>query len=475
MSNYTEEEKRARDSFTAQDRLIAEKNPEYGDQLAQIKVNYNAATTDEERKGWHDEAEKLSQSYGYTRNDDGSKVTATQSNLKTIQNFDNAYGKKDTNGYQAVINSLLGDLSGARFKYSAKDDPRYALAQEYASDAMRNQMAESAALTGGYGNSYASEVGQKVYDSYMDSAVNDMEDRAYSRWKNEQNDKYNRLNTLIGLEQTAYSRQRDAVEDARYENELALSKEQTDYARSQNEQTDARNRIMTYLETPDGDPSKLAPELIAASGLTDAEISAIRESVLSDLATKNAAKMPSGEIENKLSMADAYTQLRQNGVTDYYEAYAMLIDAGFSDTQAKNIATGISEGGKTGDAEGLFIAAYNSGDPYDYIAKNYKDFGFDSASGLQQRYRDEFSEETGSMDVSQSDADAYLEENGINPSSVISRKAFYSGKRIVGGVTYSSYADYIDAAVEKKIAAGAKRAEFKNKFSGFLGAQASNK
>ena len=70
---------------------------------------------------------------------------------------------------------------------------------------------------------------------------------------------------------------------------------------------------------------------------------------------------------------------------------------------------------------------------------------------------------------------AYFEENGINPSSVISRKAFYSGNRIVGGVTYGSYADYIDAAVEKKIAAGAKRAEFRNKFSGFLGAQASNK
>lgn len=447
MSNYTEEEKRARDSFTAQDRLIAEKNPEYGDQLAQIKVNYNAATTDEERKGWHDEAEKLSQSYGYTRNDDGSKVTATQSNLKTIQNFDNAYGKKDTNGYQAVINALLGDLSGARFKYSAKDDPRYALAQEYASDAMRNQMAESAALTGGYGNSYASEVGQKVYDSYMDSAVNDMEDRDYSRWQNEQNDKYNRLNTLIGLEQTAYSRQRDAVEDARYENELALSKEQTDYTRSQSEKADAQNRIMTYLESG-GDPSKLDSKLIATSGLTDAEISAIRSGVLRDLASKKSAQPVNKRVGSTLSMADAYTQLRQMGVTDYYEAYAMLIDAGFSDTQAKNIATGISEGGKTGDAEGLFKLAYESGDPGEYIRQNYGAFGFKDASGLIQRYDDEFVEGYGVLDMPQGDAYAYVAQFGIPADSVYSRTEFYAKGKQIDGVAYGSYYDYIDAVVQ---------------------------
>ena len=490
---YTEKEKkRAIDSFSAEDKAISAENPEYGAKLAQIKQNYNASTTDEERDAWHNEAEKLSNEYGYTRNDDGSDVKALSSNLKTIQNFDKAYGKEDKNGYQSLINALLADLSGAKFTYSAKDDPRYTLAQEYASDAMRNQMAESAALTGGYGNSYAAESGQKVYDSYIDSAVNDMEDRAYTRWKNEQNDKYTQLNTLIGLDntqysrqrdaisdarysdETAYNRQRDAIEDARYENEIALSKEQTDYTRSQSEKADAQNRIMTYLESG-GDPSKLDSKLIATSGLTDAEISAIRSGVLQDLASKTSAQTVSESVGSTLYMADAYKKLRQMGVTDYYEAYSMLIDDGFSDTQAKNIATGISEGGKTGDAEGLFIAAYNSGDPHDYIAKNYKDFGFDSASGLQQRYRDEFSEEIGAMDVSQSNADAYIEENGINPSSVISRESFYSANRIVGGVTYGSYADYIDAVVEKKIAAGAKRSEFLNKFSGFLGAQASNK
>ena len=51
-------------------------------------------------------------------------------------------------GKSSFINALLGDIMGAKFTYSAEDDPRYALAQEYARDAMKNQMAESAAQRG---------------------------------------------------------------------------------------------------------------------------------------------------------------------------------------------------------------------------------------------------------------------------------------------------------------------------------------
>ena len=52
MPKYTdEEEKRVRDSFSPEDKAIAAQNPEYGDKLAQIKHNYNNASTDEERAG----------------------------------------------------------------------------------------------------------------------------------------------------------------------------------------------------------------------------------------------------------------------------------------------------------------------------------------------------------------------------------------------------------------------------------------
>lgn len=254
MPKYTdEEEKRVRDSFSPEDKAIAAQNPEYGDKLAQIKHNYNNASTDEERAGWHDEAEKLSRAYGYSRNADGTVLTpygdagaqAAKSNMQTIKAFDDKYAlKDDKSGYQATINALLGDIMGAKFTYSAEDDPRYALAQEYARDAMKNQMAESAALSGGYGNSYAAAAGQQVYDDYMEKAAYDLEDRAYSRFQDAQAERYNRLGLLRDLDETAYSRaqaersdqyqrERDALSDARYDDE-------TEYSRLRDALSDAR-------------------------------------------------------------------------------------------------------------------------------------------------------------------------------------------------------------------------------------------
>lgn len=254
MPKYTdEEEKRVRDSFSPEDKAIAAQNPEYGDKLAQIKHNYNNASTDEERAGWHDEAEKLSRAYGYSRNADGTVLTpygdagaqAAKSNMQTIKAFDDKYAlKDDKSGYQATINALLGDIMGAKFTYSAEDDPRYALAQEYARDAMNNQMAESAALSGGYGNSYAAFAGQQVYDDYMEQAANNLEDRAYARFQDAQAERYNRLGLLADLDNAQYSRalaerdfqyqlDRDALNDARYDDE-------TEYSRLRDALSDAR-------------------------------------------------------------------------------------------------------------------------------------------------------------------------------------------------------------------------------------------
>ena len=442
--------------FNATDRALSVDNPEYGAQLSQIKRNYNAATTDEERKGWHDEAEKLSNAYGYSRSADGSRMTRLASNLNTIKNYDSAYGKDDKSGYQAVINALLGGIAGAKFQYDAKSDPRYALAQDYAKDAMQNQMAESAALTGGYGNSYSAALGQQVYNDYMDSAVDNLEDRAYSRFRDEQNDRYQRLNTLIGLEGTAYNRalERENTEYNRAETakataqarlrtffedggsvaelpeyvktasgytdaEIAAIYQSAQESRSKDASADARDRVDAFISNG-GDPTKLSPELLAASGYTDAEIAAAREYVLESIRRQNAASY-SGSKSGSGKAA-----------------------SGNADTDG--------QAAETGDAEGLFLAAYAAGKraesdmaPEEYIAKNYKAFGFDSANGLVKQYQDSV-DENGVYDISQDDATQYLINNGIAPF-VISKSEFYKNGRTVGGKKYDSYADFIDDLV----------------------------
>lgn len=468
----------ARESFSDTDNRIADTNPAYGDDLARIKANYLRADNDEDRAGWKAEADKLSAAYGYSRNADGSKVTksraiaepsaradATQRNLQTIANFDKAYGKGDANGYQGVINALLADIAGAKFTYSAKDDPRYALAEEYAGNAMKNQMAESAALTGGFGNSYGAAVGQQVYNDYMDEASGNLEDRAYSRFQDEQNDRYQRLNTLIGLEDTAYNRalERENIEYNRAETakataqarlrtyfeegggmadlpeevkaasgytdaEIAAIYRSAQESRSKDTSADARDRVDTFISNG-GDPANLPPELLAASGYTDAEIAAAREYVLENIRRQNA--------------------------TTY---------SGSSKTAANDQADA------AGDVEGLFYAAYeasqrpNSGTtPEEYIAKNYKAFGFDSANGLVKPYRETMSPR-GEIDISQDDANAYLKENGIDSGKVMDKTQFYAQDCKVGGKQYDSYADYIDDLVDSK----PKRASFTNSFDAYL-------
>lgn len=481
-----DEDPRARESFTAEDKRIAAENPTYGDELARYKTQYLNASTDEERADAKGMADALSRSYGYDRNADGSALTKrsgtgasgasrevdrstlsptvqallakddarrasrTQSNLQTIANFDKAYGKGDANGYQGVINTLLADIAGAKFTYSAKDDPRYALAEEYAGDAMKNQMAESAAQTGGFGNSYGAAVGQQVYNDYMNEAAGNLEDRAYSRFRDEQSDRYQRLSTLIGLEDTAYNRalERENTEYNRAETakataqarlrtffeeggsienlpedvktasgytdaEIAAIYRSAQESRSKDTSADARDRVDTFISNG-GDPANLPPELLAASGYTDAEIAAAREYVLENIRRQNA--------------------------TTY---------SGSSKTAANDQADA------AGDVEGLFYAAYeasrrpNSGTtPEEYIAKNYKAFGFDSAAGLLQQYRDEW---TGDMlDMPQGDAYAFLEENGVPASAAISRDQFYASRKIVGKTKYASYYDYIQALAEHK-------------------------
>ena len=100
--------------------------------------------------------------------------------LNLVKSYDDTLPSGKGSKYLTTVDKLFARLAGDSFSYNAKNDPRYKLAEEYAQNAMQNQMAESALLTGGYGNSFGAAAGQKVYTDYMDEAVNDMEDRAYA-------------------------------------------------------------------------------------------------------------------------------------------------------------------------------------------------------------------------------------------------------------------------------------------------------
>ena len=82
--------------------------------------------------------------------------------------------------------------------------------------AMQDTIGQAAALTGGYGNSYAQSVGQQTYQNYLrqlNDIVPELYNSAYSKYQQEGNDLYNKWQAAQSLEAQDYSRYRDTLQD----------------------------------------------------------------------------------------------------------------------------------------------------------------------------------------------------------------------------------------------------------------------
>lgn len=173
--------------------------------------------------------------------------------------------------FQAQYQNLLdGLLQRQPFSYDLNADPLY---QQYKDQymaggqaAMADVMGQAAALTGGYGNSYAATAGSQAYQTYLqglnDRAL-DLYDRAYARYQDEgqsmlaglsalqaqQQSLLSRyqadsgalgdsLSALQALDQAAYDRYRDSVADWQEDRDYY-------YQKTQDEQ-DQENWQMEY-------------------------------------------------------------------------------------------------------------------------------------------------------------------------------------------------------------------------------------
>lgn len=131
--------------------------------------------------------------------------------------------------YEDQISDILDNiLNRPKFSYTAEDMTNDDLYKMYRDQymrqgnlAMRDTMGNAAALTGGYGNTYASAAGQQAYDNYVAQLNNkalDFYDRAYQRYADEGQNLYNQMNVVTGLDNTDYQRYRDGIND--YYNDL---------------------------------------------------------------------------------------------------------------------------------------------------------------------------------------------------------------------------------------------------------------
>ena len=131
--------------------------------------------------------------------------------------------------YQDQLDALYNQIVGrGEFSYDPSADPLYEMYKDrYTAGgqlAMQDAMAGAAALSGGYGNSYAQTVGQQQMGAYMTALADvlpELEARAYERWRDEGTDLYNQFQLTQGLDATGYDRYRDTVGD--YYNDLGYA------------------------------------------------------------------------------------------------------------------------------------------------------------------------------------------------------------------------------------------------------------
>lgn len=137
----------------------------------------------------------------------------------------NAHLANKPGEYQSQWQTQLDDLMNQimnrdKFSYDLNGDALY---QQYKDKyiqqgklAMADTMGQAAAMTGGYGSSYAQSVGQQAYQGQLDNlndVVPELYQMALDRYNQEGQDLYNQYGMVMDRENTDYGRYRDTVSD----------------------------------------------------------------------------------------------------------------------------------------------------------------------------------------------------------------------------------------------------------------------
>lgn len=182
----------------------------------------------------------------YKPYEESDAVRAAKDRLdQTINSQPGQYQSK----YQTQIDEALSNIQNRpRFNYDVGTDPMYrSMRSQYLRNgrtAMMDTMGQAAALTGGYGNSYAQAVGQQQYQNYMaqlTDKVPELYSLALDSYKQQGDDMRQNLALLRDAEDSDYSKYRDAVSDWQanrsYYSDAYNSERSFDYGRY----TDDRN------------------------------------------------------------------------------------------------------------------------------------------------------------------------------------------------------------------------------------------
>ena len=188
-------------------------------------------------------AQNLAQLRAGYKPEQDSAVTAAKSKLDALQ-------KPSQSAQLMAVRDKV--LSRSPFSYDMNADTLY---QQYKDSytrqgklAMQDTVGQAAALTGGYGNSYAQTAGQQVYNGYMQQ-LNDVVPQLYQlaldKYNQETSDLYNKYGLYKSDYDTKYGKHRDDVADYNAQLDYLTGRYDTERQFDYSQYTDAYNRAYT--------------------------------------------------------------------------------------------------------------------------------------------------------------------------------------------------------------------------------------
>ena len=323
--------------------------------------------------------------------------------------------------WQSQLNDTLQKiLNREKFSYDLNGDLLY---QQYKDQyttqgklAMMDTMGQAAAMTGGYGNSYAQSVGQQAYQGYLqqiNDKIPELYQLALSQYNQEGQDLYNQYGLYADREQQDYGRYRDRVsdyntelgrltEDARYKAEQDYGRWGDNYAMTQ-DKYDKLLGLMSIGYTP-------TDEELTSAGMTRAQADAV-------LAAYGASSGDSGQGSGGWDNSN----LNENKIQMIQHALGVTADGKWG-AQSRAAAGGLS-------ADEAWEAFFNGtlGNPVGT-----------SAEWLEQANMNK----NGNTSVD-------TENTKLFRSSIMTSQEFarHGNKATVKGKTYSSYKSYIEACL----------------------------
>ena len=281
-----------------------------------------------------------------------------QQNLQSIQqNKPQTYSSK----YGAQLDNLLQQIQNpSQFKYEFNGDnlfKNYAdLYTQKGKQASMDAMGQAAALTGGYGNTYAQQVGNQQYQQYLLNLYDrgmDLYDRAYQRNRDQIGDTQNVYNIVNSADQNDYGRYRDTMGDWQNERDYYTDA----YNTERQADIDQYNNMLNYwtgMAKNENDAYNTEQSLAENARQADQGL-AYDYAALEEKQREYDANLSEEQRQYNQNLAVSYvTDILKNGQMPSDE---LLVAAGLSYEDAQKLMAVIRAGGggsgnENGDEEG---------------------------------------------------------------------------------------------------------------------------